>query len=167
MKEYVTHEFGPFYQTDSKILILGSIPSKQSRIQGFYYGHPKNRFWKVLATVLNEPIPISIDDKKALLTRNKIALWDVLASCEIHGSSDSSITNPIPNDIVSLMKQCQIKKIYTTGKKSYQLYQKYCYPTTKIEAIYLPSTSPANCKKGIEQELINAYQKIKETLYLE
>lgn len=161
MKEYVTHEFGPFYQQNSKVLILGSIPSKQSRIQGFYYGHPKNRFWKIIATVFNESLPNTIDEKKVLLKKHQIALWDVLASCEIHGSSDHSIENPTINDISSLLDKTQITTIFTTGRKAYQLYQKYCYPITNIEAIYLPSTSPANCKKGIEEELINAYQKIK------
>lgn len=158
----VNHEFDAYYNTDSRILILGSIPSVKSRIEGFYYAHPKNRFWWTLATIYQEQVPRTLDEKKNFLKQHHIALWDVIACCTINGSSDASIKDIEPNDIRSLLKKCPIKKIYTTGKKAKQLYDKYCYPDTKVEAIYLPSTSPANCPKNIEQILLEAYQDIKK-----
>lgn len=160
--EYVEHEFGPFYDSQSKVLILGSIPSKKSRELGFYYAHPKNRFWKTLAAIYEEEVPISIDQQKHFLTKHHIALWDVLASCYINGSSDQSIQKATPNDIAALLEKTNIQAIFTTGRKSEQLYQKYCLDQTKIPAIYLPSTSPANCKKGIPQRLQKEYQIIKQ-----
>ena len=159
--DFVKHEFPPYYDSNSKILILGTIPSIQSRKVGFYYCHPQNRFWEVLATIYQEAIPYTIEEKKKLLTRHHIALWDVLASCQIEGSSDQSIKNPICNDLSIVLNNSSIEKIYATGKKAYDLYQKYCYPNTKIEAILLPSTSPANAAYSIEK-LINAYSQIKE-----
>lgn len=158
----VKHEFDAYYNHDSKILILGSIPSTKSRIEGFYYAHPKNRFWWTLAMTYHESIPTTLEEKQAFLKRHYIALWDVIASCSINGSSDASIKDIIPNDINTLLKKCPIKKIYTTGKKAKQLYDKYCYPMTQVEAVYLPSTSPANCPKNIEQILLDAYQDIKK-----
>lgn len=159
-QETVYHTFPPFYQTDSKILILGTIPSVKSRKYGFYYMHPQNRFWKVLSMVLEEPYPMSKEKKEQLLIKHKIALWDVLASCEISGSSDASIQKEVPNDINWLLERTQIERIYTTGKKAYQLYQKYCYDKTKIPAIPLASTSPANCAFKLEDLLIE-YRKLK------
>ncbi len=153
----VTHEFGPFYNKNSEILILGSIPSQKSREQGFYYGHPKNRFWQVLSTIYNESLPIDIKDKKALLTKHKIALWDVLESCDIENSKDSSIKNPKINDINIIINNSNIKTIYTTGKTAYDLYNKYCLKTINEEAIYLPSTSPANCKIKLN-DLVKEYK---------
>lgn len=159
--EQVFHTFPAFYQTDSTILILGSIPSKKSREQGFYYMHPKNRFWNVLSSVLEEPFYETVELRKQMLKRHHIALWDVLASCEIKGSSDASIQNIVVNDIAGLLSKTKIKSIYTTGKKAFDLYQKYCYPKTGIASILLPSTSPANCACHTEK-LIEEYQKIKE-----
>lgn len=159
--ERVEHEFPPYYDSNSKILILGTIPSVQSRKVGFYYCHPQNRFWKVLAYLYQEEVPHTIEGKKALLSKHHIALWDVLASCTIDGSSDQSIRNPICNDLSFLLNKSSIEKIYTTGKKAYDLYQKYCYPNTKIEAILLPSTSPANAAYTLEK-LVDAYAKIIE-----
>lgn len=147
----ISHEFPPFYNKDSKILILGSIPSPKSREQGFYYGHPKNRFWKTLSIVFSEKEPNTISEKKQFLTKYQIALWDVLESCEIKGASDSTIKNYEVNDLNIVIKNSNIKKIYTTGRIAYQLYQKHCYKNTNIEAIYLPSTSPANCSLDLEQ----------------
>ena len=158
----VKHEFAPIYNQDSQILILGSIPSIKSREQHFYYGHPQNKFWKVLEELYQIPKLHTIEEKKQFLLKNKIALWDVIQSCEIEGSSDLTIKNVIPNDISSLLQKTNIKKIYTTGKKAYQLYQKYCYPNTKIEAIYLPSTSPANIANFTFEQLVENYQCIKE-----
>lgn len=154
---FVKHEFPPYFDENSEILILGSIPSAQSRKVGFYYGHPKNRFWKVLESIYQEAILEDIENKKAFLKRHHIALWDVLASCEIKGSSDASIQNPTPNDILSILNNSKVKCIYTSGKKAYELYQKYCYPMTKKEAILLPSTSPANAAMNLEK-LVQAYK---------
>lgn len=158
----VFHEFGPYYNKNSKVLILGSLPSVKSREEGFYYAHPQNRFWKTLAAVYHEEIPTTLLEKKKFLKKHGIALWDVIESCDIKGSSDSSIQHVIPNDILSLLKKTNIQAIFTTGRKAKQLYDKYCYPNTKLEAIYLPSTSPANCPKNIEQKLQESYQQIKQ-----
>lgn len=155
----VYHTFPVYYNEDSEILILGSMPSVKSRELGFYYMHPQNRFWLVLSKVFNEEISDSIEDKKVFLRKHKVALWDVIASCEIAGSSDSSIKNVKVNDIKWLLKRTKIKKIYTTGKKSYELYNKYCLNKTKINAICLYSTSPANCRIKLE-ELVENYQVI-------
>lgn len=158
---HVTHEFPPLYDADSKILILGSIPSPKSREQSFYYGHPQNRFWKVMAAVFGEKEPSNIEDKKKMMLTHKIALWDVLEECDIIGASDSSIRNPVPTDINWLLKRTQIKNIFTTGKTSYKYYRQFSYPKTGIEAKCLPSTSPANCRCTFD-ELIRAYSKISE-----
>lgn len=163
MKQTVNHTFDVYYQEDSKVLILGSIPSVKSRELGFYYMHPQNRFWKVISMVFNEKLPETIETKKEFLKRNKIALWDVIKECEIKASSDSSITNVIPNDIKSLLNKTDIKTIYVTGKKALELYQKYIYPITNIEAIYLPSTSPANAVLTLDN-LVEKYRIIKENL---
>lgn len=157
----VEHTLNPIYNKNSKVLILGSIPSVKSREIGFYYGHPKNRFWKILAKIYNEEIENTKQDKINFLIKHHIALFDVLKSCDIAASSDSSIKNPVPNDLSFILKEANIKAIFTTGKRAYQLYQKYCYPNTGIEAIYLPSTSPANCPKGIDEKLEIAYSQIK------
>lgn len=163
-KNKVYHTLEPYYQKDSQILILGTMPSTKSRELGFYYMHPKNRFWKVLSMVYQEPILDTIEAKKEFLKKHKIALWDVIQSCDIIGSSDSSITNVIANDIPSLLNKTEIKTIYTTGKKAYQLYQKYIDSKTKINAILLPSTSPANAI-FTEEKLYAAYLKIKGEQY--
>lgn len=163
MKQQVTHSFDAYYNKDSKILILGSIPSIKSRELGFYYMHPQNRFWKVMSKVFQEKYPETIEDKKNLLKKNKIALWDVINCCEIENSSDSSISNVVFNDISSLLKKTDIKKIYVTGRKALELYQKYIYFTTGLEAIYLPSPSPANAILK-EIDLIEKYQVIRSDI---
>ena len=137
----VSHEFGPYINKDSKILILGSIPSVKSREYGFYYMHPQNRFWKIMSDLFDEEFPETLPDKKNFLKRHYIALWDVLESCEIKGSSDSSIKNPRVNDIKGLILDTDVKAIFVTGKKALELYNKYCYKDICIPAIYLPSTS--------------------------
>lgn len=159
MKVY--HTLKPIYDHQSKVLILGSMPSIKSKEVGFYYGHPKNRFWSTLATIYEEKIDECIESKIQFLKKHHIALFDVIQSCEIEGSSDSTIKHVIPNDFTEILNHSQIQAIFTTGKKAYQLYQKYVYPKTKIQAISLPSTSPAYCKKGVEEILIKEYQKIK------
>ena len=158
----VIHTLKPIYDENSKVLILGTIPSVKSRELGFYYAHPKNRFWKTLEKVFNEKIDDTIENKRNFLLRNGIALFDVLKSCDIESSKDDSITKPSVNNLKPILKKAQIKAIFTTGKKAYNLYQKYCYPKLGIKAIYLPSTSPANCPKGIEEKLFESYSKIKE-----
>ena len=140
----VNHEFGPYINKDSRVLILGSIPSLKSREYGFYYMHKQNRFWKVISDIFDDKFPDSLSDKKEFLRKNKIALWDVLESCDIEGSSDSSIKNPKVNDIKSLISGTDIKYIFVTGKKAFDLYNKYCFKSVGIDAIYLPSTSGAN-----------------------
>ncbi len=135
------------------------MPSVKSRELGFYYAHPQNRFWKTLAYIMNEDIPITKDEKKIFLKKHHIALWDVIKSCTITGSSDASIKNVKVNDIKSIIDKSNIQKIFTTGKKAYELYQKYCYQNIGIKAIYLPSTSPANNAVDFEQ-LVSEYQQI-------
>lgn len=147
------HEIEPVFNENSKILILGSFPSVKSREGNFFYHHPRNRFWKVISGVLGCEEPLTIAEKKEMLLENKIAVWDVIASCEIAGSSDSSIKNVIPNDLSRILKQAEIKKIYTNGATASKLYRKYCYAQTKIEDIKMPSTSPANAGASLEQLL--------------
>ena len=160
-KQLIVHTIPPVFAPDSRVLLLGSLPSPKSRVQGFYYGHPQNRFWPTLAAVLNEPAPAREDiaAKKQLLLRHRLALWDVLASCLISGAADASISQPQPNDIASLLAKTQIQAIFCTGATAYKLYQRLCLPTTGLAAQQLPSTSPANRRYNNEQ-LKNAYQAI-------
>ena len=138
------HPFPPLYRGDSKILILGSFPSVKSRQQNFFYGHPQNRFWRVLAGVLDEEVPNTIEDKKDFLYQHGIALWDVLAACEIEGSADSSIKNAVPNDLSPILTRAQIRAVFVNGRTAEKYYRKYIQPLTGRQAICLPSTSPAN-----------------------
>ncbi len=154
--EKLTHTLTPFVFKDSKILILGSFPSPKSRETGFYYGHNQNRFWKVISTVFNETTPTTIQEKKSFLIKHKIALYDVVYSCEIDGAKDSTIKNVTPINLEELVKDTQIKKIYTTGKKADELYKKYLGK----DNIPLPSTSPLNASYSLEK-LVNKYSIIK------
>ena len=158
----VFHELQPIYNKDSKVLILGSIPSVKSREENFYYAHPKNRFWMTLSRVYNEEILNTKEDKIKFLNRHNIALFDVIKSCEITSSKDSSIKNVVPNDLTPILKHSNIKAIFTTGKKTHELYQKYIFKKTNINSILLPSTSGANTPKGIEEKLFESYKIIKE-----
>lgn len=151
------------YITKSKILILGSFPSVKSREEGFFYGHPQNRFWKVLAAIFNENIPQTIQEKKEFLLNNKVAVWDVIHSCEITGSSDSSIKNVEVNDLTRILNTADIKQIFVNGKKAYSLYNKYMKQIVMKEAICLPSTSPANAAWNIDR-LVEAWKIINEWL---
>lgn len=155
----VTHEFPAVYDRDSRVLLLGSIPSPKSREVGFYYGHPQNRFWKVLAAVLGESLPETIPQKKAMLKRHHIALWDVLESCTIVGASDTSIEDAVPNKIAALVARSKVTRIFCTGATAHKLYQKYCAADVGIDAVKLPSTSPANCAISLER-LVDAYRDI-------
>ena len=164
MSEHIVHTIEPVFDSDSRVLILGTMPSPKSREVGFYYGHPRNRFWKVLALVLGESEPSSITEKIALLHRRHIALWDVLAACEIEGASDASIRQPKPNNLACIFSAAPIRAVFTTGAAAYRLYQKYQAPLTGLNAYRLPSTSPANCAVSLER-LAEAYREI--LLYLD
>ncbi len=149
--ETLTHTFEPIYNNDSRILILGSFPSVKSRENHFYYGHPQNRFWKVIASVTGNAVPVSIEEKTELLLNNYIAIWDVIASCSIQGSSDSSIKDVVVNDFTEILCNAPIQTIYVNGNKAYELYHKYAEPKTGMPAIKLPSTSPANAAWDVER----------------
>ena len=154
------HPIEPVYDKNSKILILGSFPSVKSREEGFFYGHPQNRFWKVVAAVFDEAVPQTIEEKKAFLLRNNIAVWDVIHSCEIEGSSDSSIRNVTANDLQMILSEADIRAIYVNGKTALKYYQKYTEPVIGRPAICLPSTSPANAAWNFEK-LVKEWNKIK------
>ncbi len=145
------HEFPPVFDENSRILILGTFPSVKSRETGFYYGHPQNRFWKVMASLTREAAPQTVEEKKALLLAHGIAIWDVLLSCEITGSSDSSIKNPVAADLGRILKLCPIEKIFANGATAAKLYDKYQRIQTGMEIITLPSTSPANAAWSLER----------------
>lgn len=162
--ELVTHNFAPVFDSHSRILMLGTMPSPKSRETGFYYGHPRNRFWKVVSDVCGEDLPETTEDKIAFVHRNHIAVWDVLAGCEIRGADDNSIKNPVPNDMEEILKKADIRAVFATGTKAAQLYKRYCYPKTGLEAFTLPSTSPANCTVSYE-ELFHAYAVITRYLH--
>lgn len=155
MGEYqrISHEFEPVYDADSRILILGSFPSVKSREQQFYYGHPQNRFWKVLAGLTGYPVPTTIEEKKKMLLENRIAVWDVIAECEIIGSSDSSIRNVIPADLNQILQKADIEAIYANGGTAKKLYERFQKKNCGREIIGLPSTSPANAAFSLERLL--------------
>lgn len=157
--DFIKHPFPPLYDENSKILILGSFPSVKSREQMFFYGHPQNRFWRVLAAVFESGVPQTIPEKKAFLLSHGVALWDVLAACEISGSSDSSIKNAAVNDLSPIITAANIKKIFVNGKTAEKYYNKYTAAQTGISAVYLPSTSPANASVSLER-LIEAWRVI-------
>ena len=156
----LAHPIPPEFNKDSKVLVLGSFPSVKSREEGFFYGHPQNRFWKVTARVFDEDIPLTVSSKREFLLRNHIALWDVIGSCDIEGSSDSSIRNVTVNDISIILNTADIRLICLNGKKAYQYYQKYMFPVIKREGICLPSTSPANAAWNIDR-LLEAWSVIR------
>lgn len=149
MRQY--HTFPPIWTPESRILILGSFPSVKSREQGFFYGHPQNRFWKLMAKLLEEEIPANIEEKKAMMLRHNIALWDVIESCEITGSSDSSIRDVKVNDLGMIVKGSRVRHVFANGGKSYELYVKHGEKLTGIPAVKLPSTSPANAAFSLER----------------
>lgn len=153
------HSFPPVWNEHSEILILGSFPSVKSREEGFFYGHPRNRFWQLLAHLLHAKTPGTIEEKKELLWTHHIALWDVIASCDILGSRDSSIRNVIPNDFTTLFDNSSITQIVTNGQTAGKLYKKYVQKKTGRESITLPSTSPANAAYSLER-LITEWEPI-------
>ena len=147
----IIHPFGPLFDEESRVLILGSFPSVKSREQNFFYGHPQNRFWKVIPLIFGEKVPEGIEEKKKLILSHHLALWDSIASCEITGSSDASIKNVQANDLRIILDHCQIRQIYCNGKKSFEMYRKYIEPVTEREAVCLPSTSPANAAWSVDR----------------
>lgn len=158
--QHLSHTFAPVFDENSRVLILGSFPSVKSREALFYYGHPQNRFWRVLATILKCDIPITIDEKKQMLIANQIALWDVIESCDIIGSSDSSIKNVTVNNISNLLQNSGICRIYANGAAAKKLYEKYIRPVTRLEITGLPSTSPANAAYSVKR-LVSQWTRIK------
>lgn len=156
-KENISHPFPPFYDEDSRILILGSFPSVKSREQMFFYGHPQNRFWKVMAAVFDDTVPTTISEKRSFLAKHHIALWDVIASCDIRGSSDASIENVIANDLSVILGSADIRGVFVNGKTAEKYYRKYIECKTRIKAICLPSTSPANAAWS-EDKLVTCWK---------
>ncbi|MBQ1926441.1 MAG: DNA-deoxyinosine glycosylase [Proteobacteria bacterium] len=140
----VRHPIEPLFDSNSRVLVLGSFPSVRSREQGFFYGHPQNRFWKLVSGLFDEPFPETVPEQKSLILRHHLALWDVIASCEIEGSSDSSIRSVIPNDLGRILEHAPIERIYLNGKTAEKYYRKYAQPVVLRAAEVLPSTSPAN-----------------------
>lgn len=162
MADTVVHQIAPVADENSRVLILGTMPSPKSREMGFYYGHPQNRFWPVLAEICGEEVPQSAEERRNFALRNGIALWDVLAECSIVGAADASIKDPVPNNIAGLLNRYpNIKRIYTTGKTALRFYEKLCSAQTGVHAQALPSPSSANARMRFE-ELVKAYNVIKE-----
>lgn len=157
----IVHPIPPLFNQNSKVLILGSFPSVKSREAEFFYGHTQNRFWPVIATVLGQQKPITVEDKKCLILENRLALWDVIAECEIEGSADSTIRNVKANDLSVILKNSVVEKIYVNGKTAEKYYNKYALAQTGIKAICLPSTSPANAAWSFEK-LVEAWKVIKQ-----
>ena len=161
--QHLTHGFGPLYNEDSEILILGSFPSVKSREQAFFYGHPQNRFWKIIAALFSEPQPgtdasaETIGAKKALILRHHLALYDVIEECDILGSSDSSIKNVVPADLGPILRGTSVRRIFVNGKTAGKYYEKYLEPVTGIKATVLPSSSPANAAWSLS-ELTEAWR---------
>ena len=160
-EQRIRHPFGPLFSPESRILILGSFPSVKSREQNFFYGHPQNRFWKVIAALFDQPVPATIPEKKELILSHGLALWDSIASCVITGSSDASIRDVRANDLRIILDSCSIERIYCNGRKSHEMYNKYILPVLGREAVCLPSTSPANAQWSLEK-LTAAWAVLKE-----
>ena len=162
--DFVQHSIEPVFDTSSVVLVLGTMPSPASRKIGFYYGHKQNRFWRVLAKLWQEPVPQSIAEKKRFALDHKVALWDVLASCDIAGASDASIVNPKPNDLSRIFSNAPIQSVCTTGSRATQLFQKFQAPLfPNITHIALPSTSSANARMSFEA-LVEAYQPLRKAV---
>lgn len=147
----IVHPIPPLFDSESEVLILGSFPSVKSREAAFFYGHPQNRFWAVVAEIFGAEKPLTVEEKKELILSNKLALWDVIAQCEIEGSADSTITDVTANNLSVILENSNVKRIFVNGKTAEKYYNKYTYPKTGIKAVCLPSTSPANAAWSIEK----------------
>lgn len=147
----IVHPIPPLFDSESEVLVLGSFPSVKSREAAFFYGHPQNRFWAVVAEIFGAEKPLTVEEKKELILSNKLALWDVIAQCEIEGSADSTITDVTANDLSIILENSNVKRIFVNGKTAEKYYNKYTYPKTGIKAVCLPSTSPANAAWSIEK----------------
>ena len=147
----VEHGFGPVFDAESRVLILGSFPSVKSREVAFYYGHPQNRFWRVLGRVLSDPVPDGIAEKKAYLSRHGVALWDSVVSCEITGSSDAAIRDPEPADLSRILSVAPIRALFCNGALSYSLLAKNAVLPAGLPVFRLPSTSPANAAWSLDR----------------
>lgn len=161
---HVSHTFQPVFNRDSRVLVLGTFPSVKSREGMFYYHHPQNRFWKVMAGLCGVETPRTIEEKKQMLLQNRIAIWDVIESCDIIGSSDSSIKNVTPADLNRVLSQADIREIFGNGQKACALYRKYCRKTVGREIICLPSTSPANAAFSLER-LLEQWAAVKNAVF--
>ena len=157
----VIHPIPPLYSKESRVLILGSFPSVKSREQAFFYGHPQNRFWRVISDIFEGPVPQTVEEKKQLILNNRLALWDVIAECEISGSSDSSIKDVVPNNIGKILSESNISAIFVNGRTAEKYYVKYTEPKIGRKAVCLPSTSPANAAWSLER-LCEEWKIIKE-----
>ncbi len=158
MSDRVFHTLPPVVDAGSRVLMLGTMPSPKSREAGFYYAHPQNRFWRVMGALFGEETPCGTAQREAFLHRRHIALWDVLASCEIRGADDGSIRSPVANPLEGVLSQADIRAIFTTGTKAAALYRRFCAPRTGRPAMALPSTSPANCRYYTFEKLVEAYR---------
>ena len=150
-RQYIIHPIPPTFDENSEILILGSFPSSSSREMGYYYGHPRNRFWKVMAALYGEAVPAGVDERRSFLLRNRVAAWDVISSCTIMGSSDSSIRDVTANDLRPILSGSSVQKIYVNGKTAEKMYRRYIEPSLGISAVCLPSTSPANAAYTLDR----------------
>ncbi len=157
--ERVAHPLDPVFDERSRVLVLGTMPSPASRATGFYYGHPQNRFWKVMAALFDEPLPATNDERRDLALRHGIALWDVLAECSIEGASDGSIGACVPNDLARILDRAPIQAIFCTGAKAAELYGRHCEAAAGRPCVRLPSTSPANASFSLDR-LVEAYRAI-------
>lgn len=157
----IIHPIPPLFNEESETLILGSFPSVKSREAAFFYGHPQNRFWAVVAEIYGYEKPQTVEEKKKLILENKLAMWDVIESCEIEGSADSTISNVTANDLSVILNNSKVDRIFVNGKTAEKYYNKYTYPETGIKAICLPSTSPANAAWSVER-LVDAWKTIKK-----
>lgn len=164
VQTHVLHELEPIWDEDSRVLVLGTMPSPRSREAGFYYAHPQNRFWRTLACVLGEETPLTDEGRRSLALRHGIAIWDVLKSCDIEGASDASIKNPVPNPLSEIIENSRIRAVFTTGQRAFKLYDQLCaHQFPELNVVCLPSTSPAN-RRLSDDGLVAAYGQIKAFL---
>lgn len=157
----IVHPIPPLFDENAQALILGSFPSVKSREAMFFYGHPQNRFWRLMALLFEAEVPVTVEEKSRLILENRLALWDTIHSCTITGSSDSSIRDVVPNDLSVILENSRVDRIFCNGATSYRLYQKYIFPQTNLRAVQLPSTSPANAAWSMER-LRQAWQIVLE-----